>query len=140
MKKFLVFLLPVLLAIVAPPAQAQTVGLVSTTNSLKLDTVTDTGVRTLVAQVTGNKATVTIQVDVTKISGTLGGTIIPVGSNDGLKWYAAGTGTFTATNVASQGVNFSPPLGFAYYGVQWTGTGTMSGSIKATLRSVTPYQ
>jgi hypothetical protein len=140
MKKYLILIVLVLLAIIAPPAQAQTIGLVSTTNSLKLDTVTNAGVRVMQTQLTGNKATVTIQVDVTKISGTLGGTIIPVGSNDGVKWYAAGSGTFTVTDVASQGVNFSPPLGFGYYGVQWTGTGTMSGSIKATLLARTPYQ
>lgn len=140
MKKFLVICLLAVTALIAPTIQAQTIGLVSTTNSLKIDTVSNTGVRVLQTQLTGNKATVTIQVDVTKISGTLGGTLIPVGSNDGVKWYAAGSGTFTVTDVASQGVNFSPPLGFGYYGVQWTGTGTMSGSFKATLLARTPYQ
>jgi hypothetical protein len=141
MKKFIVFLLLAATASIATPTQAQTIGLVSTTNSLKLDTVSNTGVRVMQTQLTGNKATVTIQVDVTKISGTLGGTIIPVASNDGVKWYANGSASFSVTDVASQGVAFASfPLGWGYYGVQWTGTGTMSGSIKCTLLARTPYQ
>lgn len=141
MKKFLALILVIATAFIAPTIQAQTIGLVSTTNSLKLDTVSNTGVRVLQTILAGDKHTVTIQVDVTKISGTLAGTIIPVCSNDGVKWYANGASTFSVTDVASQGVAFgSFPLGWAYYGVQWTGTGTMSGSIKATLKAIAPNQ
>jgi len=141
MKKLLFLLMAGLTIFVLPlTVEAQVVSLVSTNNSLTLDTVTNAGVRVLSKVVPGNKATITIQVNVTKISGTLGGTIIPVASNDGVKWYAAGSGTFTVTDVASQGVNFSPPLGFAYYGVQWTGTGTMAGSFNASLLARTSYQ
>lgn len=142
MKKLVILTLLAAVALIIPSVtNAQTLSLVSTNNSLTIDTTTNAGVRVLAKVVPGNKATVTIQVDVTKISGTLGGTIIPVASNDGVKWYANGTASFTVTDVASQGVNFASfPLGWAYYGVQWTGTGTMSGSFKATLLARTPTQ
>lgn len=121
-------------AVFSPTAKihAQTI-LISTGNSLPRDTVTNTGVKKLVAAVKGYSATIGIQVDVTKISGTLGGTLIPVASIDGVTYYPAGAGTMTITDVASQGILFAPPLGYSYYGVQWTGTGTMSGSIVAKL-------
>lgn len=143
MKKFLVFFMAALMALIMPQAetQAQVVSLVSTNNSLTLDTVTNTGVRVLSKIVAGHKATVSIQVNVTKISGTLAGTLIPVASNDGVKWYANGTSTFSVTDVASQGVCFASfPLGWQYYGVQWTGSGTMAGSFNASLLARTPYQ
>lgn len=108
--------------------------LISTGNSLAKDTVTNTAAKVLMVGFRGGYTTVIgITVDIVKISGTLGGTIIPVCSNDGVNFYAAGAGTFTATDVTNQGVSFSPPAGFAYYGVRWTGTGTMSGSIVAKI-------
>ncbi len=112
--------------------QAQ-VTLISTNNGTSKDTVTNTGNRILMANTVGYKATIGIQVDVTKISGTLGGTLIPVASNDGVTFYAAGSGSLTVTDVASQGILFAPPLGYKYYGVKWTGTGTMAGSFVATM-------
>lgn len=122
------------LATLAPAkAEAQTISLISTSNGLARDTVTNTGVKRLTTVLKGYRATIGIQVDITKTSGTLGGTLIPVASNDGVTWYAAGSGTLTVTDVASQGILFAPPLGYAYYGVQWTGTGTMAGSFVAKL-------
>lgn len=114
-------------------AQTLQINLVSTNNSLTRDTVTNTGAILLVAPVRGRTEQVGIQVTCTKISGTVAGTIIPVASNDGVNFYAAGAGTFTATDVASQGILFAPPLGYAYYGVRWTGAGTMSASLIAKL-------
>jgi hypothetical protein len=114
-------------------AQVSTRNVISTTNSLARDTVTNAAAKIWMTPALSYANTVTIQVDVTKISGTLGGTVIPVGSNDGVTFYAAGAGTFTVTDVASQGILFAPPVGYTYYGVKWTGTGTMSGSLKATL-------
>lgn len=136
MKKYLIIgsLLAFACMAFAPArSQAQVTSLVSTNNGLTKDTVTNTGVRRLTTKVVGYRATIGIQVDVTKISGTLGGTLIPVASNDGVTWYAAGSGTMTITDVASQGILFTPPLGYQYYGVQWTGTGTMAGSFVAKL-------
>lgn len=134
MKKYVTFLLPLVIAIAAVlPSQAQVMSLISTSNGTGKDTVTNAATKVLGKVLPGNKATIAIQVDITKISGTLGGTLIPVASNDGVNWYAAGSGSLTVTDVASQGILFSPPLGFAYYGVKWTGTGTMSGSFVAKI-------
>jgi hypothetical protein len=141
MRKFVLSAFIALIAFVAPPKQsAAQVSLISTGNSLAKDTVTNTAVKVLVTKVPGYQATVGIQVNVTKISGTLAGTIIPVASIDGVTYFPAGSGTFTATDVASQGTLFAPPLGYLYYGVQWTGTGTMSGSITAKLIARKPTQ
>jgi len=137
MKKFLLIGLMAAIGIMAvfipEKSAAQTISLVSASNGLARDTVTNTGVKRLTTVLKGYKATIGIQVDITKISGTLGGTLIPVASNDGVTWYAAGSGSLTVTDVAAQGILFAPPLGYAYYGVQWTGTGTMAGSFVAKL-------
>lgn len=136
-KLFNLLLLVALTLCVVAPAGAQTT-LISTNNGLSVDTVTNTGVRILSAKVVGYRSTVTITANLTKISGTLGGTLVPVVSNDGVKYYEAPSYTasdtaFTVTNVAAQGKAYQCKLGYQYYGVQWTGTGTMSGSITASL-------
>lgn len=111
--------------------QAQN-SLISVGNSLAKDTVTNTAAKQWVKKLPGFNETITLQVVVTKISGTLGGTIIPVVSNDGVTWstssVVSGSTSFTVTDVTSQNVVFYPSRGFLYYGFQWTGTGTMSGS------------
>lgn len=135
MKKYIVLSSLLCLAFAFAPTQeskAQS-SLISTTNGLARDTVTNTGSKILMLNTVGYKATVGIQVDVLKISGTLAGTLIPVASNDGVTFYAAGAGTMTITDVANQGILFAPPLGYKYYGVKWTGTGTMVGSFVATI-------
>ena len=114
-------------------AKAQTVSLISTTNSLPKDTVTNTAAKQWVTTVKGYQATIGIQVDVAKLTGTLAGTLIPIASLDGVTYYAAGTGTMTITDVAAQGILFAPPLGYNYYGVRWTGSGTMTGTLVAKL-------
>ena len=102
------------------------------------DTVTNTATKVLYTKVTGYKETVTIVVTLVKISGTLGGTLKPVVSSDGTNWYDA-TGftsadsTFTVTDAATQGKAYQCKRGYQYYGVQWTGIGTMAGSFTATL-------
>lgn len=137
MKKYFKLALPLIIALAmilpAVSTQAQVMSLISTGNGLARDTVTNAGVKNLVKVLPSNKATIAIQVDITKISGTLAGTVIPVASNDGVTFYAAGSSSFTVTDVASQGVLFNPPLGFAYYGVRWTGTGSMAGSFVAKI-------
>ena len=128
MKKFLYSSLLIILvsAFISPHVNAQT-SLISTGNSLARDTVTNTASKTWSARISGPKTAVTIQVDVTKISGTLAGSLTAVVSNDGTTYYASGS-AYTVTDVSSQGTTFSPPLGWRYYGIKWTGTGTMSGS------------
>lgn len=139
MKKIFVLLVAAILCFALPTISLAQTSLYSTGNGLTRDTVSNAGNKTLALSnpVLGYKATVTIQVDVTKISGTLAGTIIPVGSNDGTTYYAL-TGSYTVTDTSSQGVNFSVTTGYRYYGIKWTGTGTMSGSFVAKLNSTKP--
>ena len=133
MKK-IVLLLALSLGILVSQAQTSLTG----ANSLSIDTVTNTATKTMTGKVSGYQGTVTIQVDVTKISGTLAGTLTPIASNDGTTFYSVASRTsrdtaVTVTDVSAQGYNFSMPGGYLYYGVKWAGSGTMSGSFKATL-------
>lgn len=113
--------------------------------SLNSDTVTNTATVTLTTAVkvsSFNSLTqqTTVQVNVTKISGTVGGTISLLGSLDGTNYKALNTietqtalATITATdatNVYHWRLTGSP---FLYYRVSWTGTGTMSASFTAKL-------
>jgi hypothetical protein len=138
MKKilFLIMLATVFIAALPQKTEAQT-SLISAGNSLARDTVTNTAAKSWLGQFAGYHSTVTIQVDITKISGTLAGSLTVVASNDGVTYQAIGS-AFTVTDVASQSTNFSPTLGFRYYGVKWTGTGTMSGSLVAKLYTTRP--
>jgi hypothetical protein len=106
-----------------------------TGNGLARDTVTNTAVKWWGSSIAlpGAQAYVTIQVDITKISGTLGGTIVPTASNNGTGWGIAGAGTYTVLDQTSQTVTLVAPAGFNYYGWRWTGTGTMSGSAVGTV-------
>lgn len=127
--------LAVALSTVAVKSKAQ-IALVSPTYDNTKDTVTNTASKVLWKQVNGYKETVTIAVNVTSISGTLGGTIVPIASNDGTNFYDISTvskDTFTVTNTATQGKAYYLQRGYKYYGVKWTGTGTMSGSFTGTL-------
>jgi hypothetical protein len=111
--------------------------------NLNSDTVTNTGTVYLTSpRLAGAKETTTIQVNVTKISGTVGGTISLMGSLDGTNFKALNTAetqtalaTVTATdasNVYHWRLNGNP---FLYYRVSWTGTGTMSASFTAKVLS-----
>lgn len=112
--------------------------LISTGNSLAKDTVTNTGVKILATKLPGYQETVTLSFQTVNISGTQGGTAIPVASNDGVNYYSCGVvfgpTSVTVSSTALGGV-FDVPRGYSYYGVQWTGTGTMSGSITGKLVS-----
>lgn len=109
--------------------------LLSTTSGGALDTVTNTGVRIMGINTIGYKATITATVVLTKISGTNGGTMVPVGSDDGVNWHDISQITKDTVTVPNgnliKGYSFQP--GWKWYGVQWTGTGTMSGSISGKL-------
>lgn len=132
MKKH-IFVLLISLVCMATTGHTQTYDLFSQSNSKVLDTVTDAGTRVLYVAVIGKPSTVRIDYTCTKISGTVGGLITPVVSNDAVKWYRAAviadSNHVTPTNVASQGSALYPYSGFRFYGVQWTGTGTMAASI-----------
>lgn len=105
------------------------------------DTITDTGTKTATLQVKESYQSVSIQAVITKISGTVAGTVTLQGTIDGTNYVTVDTGavlskhvTFTATNVASQSTVFivqgSPYL---KYRVSYTGSGTMAAKMSAYL-------
>lgn len=98
-----------------------------------LDTLTNAGTAPLTKLLVAPYSTVTVQVKVTKISGTVGGTVTLTGSIDGVTYYAiSGASSLTLTDTATQGtiwiVTGNP---YSYYKVLGTGTGTMAASISA---------
>lgn len=108
--------------------------------SITRDTVVNTATITLTSPRVGSGGTVaaTVYVSVTKISGTVGGTLTLQGSVDGTTFKAINTpetqtalATITATDATNTyhwRLNSNP---FPYYRVSWTGTGTMSASFIA---------
>lgn len=134
MKK-LVLLLLLALSVIA--VQAQTIRRLplSTTNHTNLDTVTNTGVRSQGVQVV-NFDNLSIQANLTKISGTVGGNVILLASQDSVNFEqipslrstgVIGLDTLKATNVTSQSHSFIIPKNYwNYYLLQYTGTGTMA--------------
>jgi len=142
MKKLITILLVGLAAFLTTETKAQVYSMLSP-YSIASDTVTNTGtayLSTLVAISPAPATTTTIWVGVTKISGTVGGTITLQGSIDGTNWKAlntVGTQTALATITATDASNTyhwilqGSPM--PYYRVTWTGTGTMSASFIAKL-------
>jgi hypothetical protein len=139
MKK-LIFIVAALLCI-ATHSNAQ-IKTFKSTYSLASDTTVDAGTTYLTSPAIPGPGKTTIQVVVTKISGTVGGTISLQGSLDGTNFKALTTeetqtalATITATdasNVYAWRLSGNP---FTYYRVSWTGTGTMSASF--TAKSIT---
>jgi len=78
-----------------------------------------------------------VQTVITKVSGTVGGTVTLQGSVDGvnyetvdLSYISDSIATFTPTNVATNSVIFKmngAPYG--YYRIKYVGTGTMSATV-----------
>lgn len=133
-------LLFMLIALVASASvQAQVASFLSPFN-LTSDTVSNTATVFLTSPAIGPApaTTTTVWVGVTKISGTVGGTITLQGSIDGTNWKAmntVGTQTALATITATDASNTyhwilqGSPM--PYYRVSWTGTGTMAASFIA---------
>lgn len=104
------------------------------------DTVTNTGSGFLYAKRVAGPGTVTVQVNATKVSGTVGGTLTLYGSLDGVTYSALNTeetqtalATKTATDATASyhwRLKNSP---FLYYGVGWVGTGTMVATFTAKI-------
>jgi hypothetical protein len=102
--------------------------------SLTSDTTTDTGVSYVGLGVTNWYNTVTIQSVVTKISGTVAGTVTLQGSIDGTNYVTVNSSyadvtSYSPTNVATSSKLFvvtgSP---YRYYRLSYTGAGTMAAS------------
>ena len=115
-------------------AQNSPVLLTTTSYSNTLDTVTNAGSKSTTAKKVGSwyyGASVSAHVIVTKISGTVGGSIGLYGSMDGTNWTICETAT-TATD-ATANYYITTTKRYGYYKVMWTGTGTMAASFKSYL-------
>lgn len=112
---------------------------------LAVDTVTNAATKYLTTGAIkgiGSNGVLSVQVVITEISGTTGGTVTLEGSHDGTNWYGIYTGlkagqpdstNFVPADVASQAYRFKV-FNFAdvYVRVKYTGTGTMSDKISGT--------
>jgi len=142
MKKLIILLFVGLVAFSAIETKAQVYSFLSP-YSFATDTVTNTAtayVSTLNAISPAPATSTTIWIIVTKISGTVGGTITLQGSIDGTNWKAMNTvdtqtalATITATDATNTYHYRLAGSPFPYYRVTWTGTGTMSATIAAKL-------
>lgn len=109
--------------------------------NIESDTVTNTGTAYVSSRVMDKRdgfGSTVVQVVVTKISGTVGGTISLHGSLDGTNYNALVTeetqtalATITAADASSNYHWRLKGCPFPYLRVSWTGTGTMSASFTA---------
>lgn len=94
------------------------------------DTITNTETEYIYYKAATNYV-VSVQVQVTKLSGTVAGTVILEGSIDGTNYTTIREAdTLTMTNTTSQGYlwTFSPSP-YVYYRIKGTGSGTMAARI-----------
>lgn len=98
-------------------------------NGLALDTASQAAAEGPSLQVRGYKSTLSITLPVTKISGTIAGSVKWQGSNDdGTTWYTISSDTLTdATNVYGYS---EAPKKYSWYRALITQTGTSSLSYK----------
>jgi len=108
--------------------------------------VTNAGTSTLVYALSSKRAG-SIQVNFVKVSGTVGGTVILLGSNDGVNYFALTDATSTptiTTYTATDAGTFATPIvtkwflkdhEVKYYKLSWAGTGTMVGYMKAWIEA-----
>lgn len=139
MKALKILFLCALVSFAASETKAQ-VGNFLSPYSITSDTVVNTATVYLTSPaLTPAAATsTTIWIAVTKISGTVGGTISLQGSLDGTNYKALNTvdtqtalATITATDASNTYHYRLAASPFPYYRVSWTGTGTMSASFRA---------
>lgn len=125
-------------AFMSPTANAQDNSgyFLSSATHAALDTCTNAGTVTQSKAITGWQDFITVTCQVTKTSGTLGGTLVMYGSTQASSpdiWVQVDSAhTYTVTNTAGSKVYVFEidASKFQYYKVVWTGTGTMVGTIK----------
>jgi hypothetical protein len=143
-----ILLLGLLVFTVSMASAQEVVKMVNPLGSLAVpiysDTVTNAGTSYLTVRNMDSRSLsrVTIQVNVTKISGTVGGTISILGSIDGTNYVALNTEetqTALATKTAADATAVYhwrlKGNDFTWYRVSWTGTGTMAASFSGLLLS-----
>lgn len=128
MKKFLFIIIAAFTLVTASFAQATSF---SKTITNPLSNIVNTGVDTLTTSVTNSYYIHGLQLTVTKVSGTVGGSAVLYGTIDGTNWVATGD-TVSLTNVATQSTILTK-TNSVYTKYQWriTGTGTMSARATA---------
>lgn len=143
------FILLAVFAIVAGTASAQlnmynggtTYSLANVnSNAVLSDTVTNTGSGALTCRRLVGAGAIGIQVNVTKVSGTVGGTITIKGSLDGTNFVALNTEETQTALATKTAADASGSYHWrltrnqcAYYQVSWTGTGTMVATFTAQI-------
>lgn len=133
MKKVLSIAMLLLVAFVSN-AQTKSVqkptALTTTSYGNTLDTVTNTASKVTTGWGISDWGTgVTAHVVVTKISGTVGGSIAFQGSMDNTNWSTIGSAS--TPSDASANYSFNTTVGWKYYRINFTGASTMSASFKA---------
>lgn len=128
MKKILLTLMTI--AAFTTVAMSQAVN-VPGTNGLVIDTVVNTATETFTLKVkeTGSLSAVVL---VTKISGTVGGTLTFQASNDGVN-YADVVAPFTVGDSTQTKLFDVDKIKYLYYRIKFTGTGTMSASARVSM-------
>lgn len=132
MKK-IAFILALSVATLFASAQSSQVSpkaVTTTSYGNALDTVTNTATKvTTPFRVSTWRTGVTAQAVVTKISGTVGGTLALQGSLDGTNWSTIGSAATPTDGTANY--SFNSTVAWYYYRISYAGTGTMSASFKA---------
>jgi hypothetical protein len=114
--------------------QVKSTALTTTSYGNALDTVTNTATKvTTPFKNTNWSKGVTVGVVVTKISGTVAGSLALQGSPDGINWFTVGSAT--TPSDASANYSFNTTVGWLYYRVSWAGAGTMSASLKSFIQT-----
>jgi hypothetical protein len=134
--------------LVPPTGSAAGAVAMTYTGTVTTTTITNTATRYHGYQVRATHKTITIQPVITKVSGTVAGTVTLQGSNDGTNYETVPTSyvtkylglsssassTFATSNQTTNTCLFvisgSP---FEYYRVSYTGSGTMSATMTAKL-------
>jgi len=135
-KSFIIAMLMSVFTLVT--AQAQTFKLLngegylkSTVNHATTDTITNTTPEYQYVNIDGYHDVITIQPTITKISGTVGGTLKLQGSVDNVGYTDIASQTYTATDTATQTATFTcNPSIFRWYRISYVGSGTQSAKIK----------
>jgi hypothetical protein len=114
---------------IATDVEAQTV--MTNPNGLAIDTAVDATAEGATLQVKGFQSTLSIVTGLNKLTGTISGSILWQGSNDGTKWATLSSDTLTnATNVYKYS---EAPKKYLYYKATIAGSGTGTASYSSVL-------
>jgi hypothetical protein len=94
------------------------------------DTIVDTGAISVTQTLKNGYAAATFQAVVTKVSGTVGGTVVLEASNDGVNYSVISNDTLQLSNVSINTKLWNVPNApYKYYRLRGNGTGTMAAII-----------